>query len=151
MSIEYHKVVKQYDGKDNFQIFVFRYDRDEPTQTLALIDLWLYTRHGKYQSKIRIDLDLLAEQVYHNPEQQIPQEQVDELYEAFDNLIDDRVKMQRKLEILEMEVDEEINIETNKLIRASEAALSAHPINQTIDEIVKNLQNETKDNTHNKS
>lgn len=150
MSIEYHRVVKSYD-KNNFQIFVFKYDRDQEANSLALIDLWLITRHDTHESKVRIDLDGLAEKVFHNPKEKMTDEQVDDLYDFFDTVIDDDVKVQRDIEKLELEVNDTIQDETKKLILAADMAMSAHPIDLSIDEIVKNLPNETKNNTRYKS
>ncbi len=150
MSIEYHRIVKSYD-KNNFQIFVFKYDRDQEANSLALIDLWLITRHDTHESKVRIDLDGLAERVFHNPKEKMTDEQVDDLYDFFNNVIDDDVKVQRDIEKLELEVNDTVESETKKLILAADMAMSAHPIDLSIDEIVKNLPNEIKNNTRYKS
>lgn len=136
MAIEYHKIVRTYNDNSNFQVFVFRYDRNVFDQTLALIDMWLVTRHNGFQSKIKIDFDSLAEIVYHNPEKQLSDEEIDDMYHIFKDVIDEETKEDRQLEKLEKAIDLEVITETDRLIRAAEAALSSHPINQSIEEIV---------------
>jgi hypothetical protein len=152
MAIEYHKIIKAFDDKNHFQIYVFRYDRDVEDQSLGLIDIWVLTKFGSCESKVRIDMHKVGERAYHNPDEQMTEKQVDDLYKYFDNIIDNTARSQRVLEKLENEVEDTITSETQRLLDAAESALSAHPINQSIDEIVENLlQNETKNNQHNKS
>jgi hypothetical protein len=152
MTTEYHKVVKSYDIEGNYQIFIFRYERDDVDKnTIGLIDLWIVTRLNGFESRVRIDIDGLSEKVYYHPEQQMSTEEVELLYNSFDDILDEEVKVQREVEKLENEVKLTVEQETQRLINAAECALSAHPINQSIEDIVKDIQNEVKDSTRYKS
>ena len=140
MATEYHKIVKHY-GNNNFQAFVFRYDRDTVDQSIGLIDLWVFTKHNECVSKLRIDIDKFSEQIYHKPElSQMPENDIDDLYQIFDGILEDSVKFERMTEKLEHEIDVHVEDETNRLIRASEAAFEAHPI-LSIEEQVKQYEN----------
>jgi len=145
MSIEYHKVVKHY-GNQNFQAIVFRYDRDVQDQSIGLVDVWVFTKHNECVSKLRIDMDKLSEQIYHNPARtQMPENDIDDLYKIFDSILEESVKQERMIEKLEHEVEVHVQDETDLLIRASEAALSAHPM-LSIEEMVQQYEN----NKHNR-
>lgn len=138
--IEYHKVVKHY-GNSNFQAFVFRYDRDTIDQSIGLVDVWVFTKHNDCVSKIRIDMDKLSEQIYHEPQHtQMPENDVDDLYSIFDGILEDSVKFERMTEKLEHEIDVHVEDETDRLIRAAEAATSAHPV-LSLEEMAKNYEN----------
>ena len=154
MSIEYHKIVKHFNDKNNFQIFVFRYDRIPEEKQIALLDMWCISVLNGVKSRIRIDLDGLAEAVYFHPTEKMSDSEVQSLYKEFDDVIDDEVKIQRELELLEVSVGESLTEEAEKLISAADMAMEAHPIDLSIDEIVKNIQlqkNETQNRSHNKS
>ena len=138
--MEYHKVVKHY-GNNNFQAFVFRYDRDTTDQSIGLVDIWVFTKHNDCISKVRIDMDKLSEQIYHQPQHtQMPENDIDDLYKIFDGILEEEVKEERMIEKLEHEVDTQVLDLTDTLIRASEAAFAAHPI-LSIEEQVNQYEN----------
>jgi hypothetical protein len=140
MSIEYHKVVKHY-GNSNFQAFVFRYDRDTVDQSIGLVDIWVFTKHNDCVSKLRLDMDKLSEQVYHQPQYtKMSENDVDDLYKVFDNILEESNKEDRLIEKLEHEVDNQVLDLTDTLIRAAEAAISAHPV-LSLEEMAKNYEN----------
>jgi hypothetical protein len=136
--IEYHKMVKHYDDKDNFQVFVFRFDRDE--DTLVMLDLFVVTLLNGFQSKIRIDIQGFCENVWHHS-QPLPEQEVDDLYRVVDNILDDNFRQQRDLEVLEQRILESEKCFAEELIHASELATIAHPPTIDFEEYVKNHKN----------
>lgn len=121
--IEYHKIVKHYDSKDNFQVFVFRFDRDG--NDLTMLDLFLVTMHNGCQSKIKIDIQGFCENVFYHSVP-LPENEVNDLYRVMDQILDNDDRQRRDLEILEQRIlDTEKNF-VEELIHASELAVIAH-------------------------
>ena len=139
MSTEYHKLVKHYHGKDNFQIFVFRFDRDE--ESVCLLDLWVVTHQNGSQSRVHIQVGSLAENVYFNESNRMSESDVDTWFQVFDDIHSESIKNERDLEKIESIVNLTLEEEYVKLIEASEMALAVHPINVSIDELVKSIKN----------
>lgn len=142
MSTEYHKLVKTYNGKDNFQVFVFRFDRDE--ESVCLLDMWVLTSQNGSQSRVHIQVQNLAENVYYNQKDRMSEVEIDKLFDVFSDIHVDSIKNERDLEKVEQIVQSTLEDEYNKLIEAGEMALQVHPINQSFDELIKLKNNSQK-------
>lgn len=142
MSTEYHKLVKTYNGKDNFQVFVFRFDRDE--ESVCLLDMWVLTSQNGSQSRVHIQVQNLAENIYYNQKDRMSEVEIDKLFDVFSDIHVDSIKNERDLEKVEQIVQSTLEDEYNKLIEAGEMALQVHPINQSFDELIKLKNNSQK-------
>lgn len=104
---------------------------------LFLVEIWIRTSDGASESKVKINLPALATKITNEESIILTDEALEIAYSQFDDIIEPEVKAEYELETIVNKLQKRLTEQqTNELISAAEAALSAHPTNLSIQEIV---------------
>lgn len=107
---------------------------------LYLVEIWVKIHDGNSQSKIKVNLPSLANKIATEESILLEGVLLDNAFMEFDEVIEPEVKAEHQLESLVNKIHQQFTEkQTNELISAAEAALSAHPTNQSIEEIVEQI------------
>lgn len=128
---EYH--VHNKSNTEMEQAFVFKVIRDEKHHTLQLLEIYIVTIAKGVETKTLLDLKEIMPLIAQNPGGNVPKENLLKMGEVLKNVITEETAIDLITTELDCFVERK---EMERMIVASEAALSAHPVIQSIEDIV---------------
>lgn len=131
MTREYHIHTRISESAE--QALVFAVSRDTNHKLMQLHEIYVVTMVDGIETKMVINLDDIMPKIAQMPGGNVPKEHLTQMGKILENVL----TQETKVDLINNEIDVIIeNKETERMIIASEAALSAHPTNLSIDEIV---------------
>jgi hypothetical protein len=124
------------------QAFLFSIDRNENNRSIQILDIHVITESNGVESKTSLDMTKLTHLMGQHVNGNILPEGFDELRHVFYDMFSQADKNHLDELILIRDINELGMAE--QLIVAGEIALSAHPVNQSIEEIVNDKLNGNK-------
>ena len=140
MSKEFHLHITQ--NEKYKQAFLFSIDRNENNRSIQILDIHVITESNGIESKTSLDMTKLTHLMGQHVNGNILPEGFDELRHVFYDMFSQADKNHLDELILIRDINELGMAE--QLIVAGEVALSAHPTNQSIEEIVNEKLNGNK-------
>ena len=128
---EYH--VQNRSNVNGEQAVVYAVTRDDKNKTIQLNEIYIVTITDGIETKTVVNLDEIMPKLASQPGGNVPKENLNRMGEILDNVLTQQTRIDLKIHELETVVQTR---ETDRLFVASEAALSAHPTNQSIEDIV---------------
>lgn len=131
MNREYH--VQNRTNINGEQALVYAVTRDENNKTIRLNEIYIVTIVEGIETKTVVNIDEIMPKLAEHPGGNVPRENLKKMGEILENVLTVQTKIDLKIHELETIVETK---ESDRLFVASEAALSAHPTNQSIEDIV---------------
>lgn len=128
---EYHIHNKITDELE--QAFVFKIIRDEKHHTLQLSEIYIVTIAKGVETKTLLDLTEIMPLIAQTPGGNVPKENLIKMGEVLKHVLTEETKIDLITNELDCFVERK---ETERMLAASNAALSAHPTVQSIEDIV---------------
>lgn len=131
MTNEYH--IHNKITNDMEQAFVFKVIRDEKHHTLQLSEIYVVTIAKGVETKTLIDLGQIMPLIAQTPGGNVPKENLLKMGEVLKHVITEETA----IDLIHNEIDCFVERkEVDRIMAASNAALSAHPTSQSIEDIV---------------
>lgn len=137
---EFH--LHTHQNGDLHQAVLVSVTRHEEESLLQIHEICIVTHRGNTESKVRLNMEGLTDIMAVQPYGNIGDEWMPKVRDIFYEMLDEESK--KEFDLQQFMGNIQGLDETEQMIVASEVAVTAHPINQSIEEIVnERLQNPT--------